>query len=244
MTKKNRFPDDIFKEYTQDVQNIFQDSLVSIVLYGSGARGDYHHKISDINILIVVTPEGMDKLSDSFSFVKKWSKKRNVSVPLFLTREYIQTSLDVFPIEFLNLKQWNKIIYGQDVLSDLDISDSDLRLKCEEQIKSKLLHLREGFLQTLGKKRRIERLMTETVPTLASIFTGLLILKKETVPESKMDIYKRVAHVFQLDETVFQQVIDVRQTLKKLSKDECISLLNNYIKEVEKLTNIVDMWQN
>ena len=97
MTKIPQSPEEIFTEFSNNIKQLFNDDLVSIVLYGSGAKGEYVRKKSDINFLVVLTEDGIKKLSGAFALVKKWNK-RNVAVPLFLTREYIESSLDSFPI--------------------------------------------------------------------------------------------------------------------------------------------------
>ena len=48
-------PEEIFQEIILDYKVIFGPDLVSIILYGSGARGEYIPKKSDINFLILLT---------------------------------------------------------------------------------------------------------------------------------------------------------------------------------------------
>jgi len=88
MAKIPKRPEEIFQEFTQDYQAIFRDDLKSIILYGSGARGEYIPKKSDINFLIVLTEVAMDRLRETFPLIRKW-RKRRVNIPLFLTDEYI-----------------------------------------------------------------------------------------------------------------------------------------------------------
>jgi len=86
-------PQDIFVPLTQDYLQAFGKDLISLMLYGSAAGGSYVKGKSDINLLAVLTPEGIDRLEDSFAVVKSW-RKRNVAVPLVMTRQFIATTLD------------------------------------------------------------------------------------------------------------------------------------------------------
>ena len=45
--------ENISKEYTREISNIFSDKLKKVILYGSYARGDYD-EYSDIDIMILV----------------------------------------------------------------------------------------------------------------------------------------------------------------------------------------------
>src|SRR5512137_826677 len=105
MSKAPGNPEEIFQTVVKDYQTIFGSDLLSIMLYGSGARGEYIPQKSDINFLILLSDNGINNLSKAFEVVSRWHKSR-VSTPLFLTNNYIQASLDVFPIEFLNLKSY------------------------------------------------------------------------------------------------------------------------------------------
>ena len=49
MAKIPKDPKDIFNELTKDYQDIYGRDLVSIILYGSAASGNYIPKKSDIN---------------------------------------------------------------------------------------------------------------------------------------------------------------------------------------------------
>lgn len=63
-------PQDIFVPLTEDWLNAFGRDLVSLMLYGSAAGGSYVKGKSDINLLVVLTPEGMSRLEDAFAPVK------------------------------------------------------------------------------------------------------------------------------------------------------------------------------
>ena len=239
MSKIPQAPEDIFGEITTDIKDVFGDDLVSIALYGSGAKNEYRYKKSDINFMVVLTDHGIQHLSKTFELVKKWNK-RNVSVPLFLTESYINSSLDSFPIEFLNMKKHHKPVYGEEILDKLEIGHKDLRLKCEEQIKGKLLHLRKNFILTLGKKDALEEMLLITIPTFASIFTALLELQNVPVPTHKNEILIKTAEVFELDKSVFEQLLRVWNKEDKLNSEELIQLAERYIEEIRKLSLIVD----
>jgi predicted nucleotidyltransferase len=104
MSKIPKTPEQIFQEFTDDFMKTFGDDLISIILYGSAARGEYIYKRSDINFLIVLTEQGIMQLRRALLLIPRW-QKRKVSTPLILTEGYIRSALDSFPIEFLNMKQ-------------------------------------------------------------------------------------------------------------------------------------------
>ena len=239
MPKIPKNPEQIFQEFTNDYKNTFGDDLIAIILYGSAARGEYIYKKSDINFLIVMSESGIKRLRGALPFISKW-KKRNVSTPLMLTPEYIQSALDSFPIEFMTMKQNYRVVYGEDILAAIEIQPQHLRLQCEREMRGKLLSLREGYLNTNGKSSMIKRLIKATIPAFSSIFSALLFLKDEELPESKRQIFMKTADVFNLDSKVFENILDLENKKPRLKKEQIYDLMQQYIEQVAKLTDITD----
>lgn len=239
MGKIPKDPSQIYDEFVADYKNIFGKELVSVILYGSCAKGEYRYKSSDINFLIVLSDEGIDNLGQCLDLIPKW-KKYNVSTPQFLTKEYITTSLDSFPIEFFDMKEHHKVIYGEDVLADLMIRESDLRLQCEREVKGDFFHLREGYLNTAHNSRHMRHLISQSLVSFASVFSALLKLRNSSIPEKKMKVFLEIAKVYDLDSDLFEELLRVREGSVKRSKSELKILIEKYIQEIKKLTKIVD----
>ncbi|MDZ7385096.1 MAG: nucleotidyltransferase domain-containing protein [candidate division KSB1 bacterium] len=241
MAKVPYSPDEVFAAFTNDYRAAFGQDLLSIVLYGSGARGEYRRKHSDINFLIVLTENGMKELAKAFPLVRKW-RKRNVSIPLFMTPEYISTSLDSFPMEFLALKQHHRMVYGDDPLESLQIDKKLLRLQCEHEVKGKLLHLREAYLATQGSKAELTKLIRRSLTAFVPLFEALLVLKDVEPPATKMEIVTRGVQMFGLNEEVFSRLLGVWNG-EKLSEEETDRLAQQYIWEIRRLALEIDKFK-
>jgi len=242
MAKIPRSPEEIFEAFTSDWRSMYDQELVSIILFGSGAAGTYVPKKSDINFLIVLTDTGIARMAKSFDLIQKW-QKCNVALPLVMTMTYLKNSLDSFPIEFENMRRHYQVIHGQDVLAGLSIERGNLRLQAEAQIKGKLLHLRESFLGTRGNRREIEKLIRISLPAFANVFSVLLRLKGDEVPRSRDQIILRTAEVFDLDQGLFTQLIEVANGKMKLSTPELAKISEEYIMEIRKLALASDVLQ-
>ncbi len=239
MSKIPKNPAEIFQEITDDYKNVFGDELKSIILYGSAAKGDYLYKKSDINFLIILTEQGINDIKKCLPLIPKW-QKRNVSTPLFLTQNYIYSSLDTFPIEFLDINTSYQVIYGEDIIKTIEIEEEDLRYQCERELRGKLLHLREGFLTFAANPQQLNLLISQSLSAFTKIFIALLKLADVNIPLKKTEILNKISEVFELDHTVFQQLLDIRKNNKKLSKQKLHILMEQYILEIGKLTKKVD----
>lgn len=239
MSKIPKRPEDIFQPFIADFKAAFGDELISIILYGSAARGEYVYKKSDINFLMVLSDAGIQRLRAALALIPRWQKRR-VTTPLMLTESYIQSALDSFPIEFLSMKQHYQVVYGRDVLADIIIDAEHLRLQCERELRGKLLHLREGYLNTQGKAQKIKDLIRSSLPAFASLFSALLHLKNIEAPALKHQLFARTAEVFGLDQTLFRKILTFKDDNIKLNAEQLSQLLEDYIEQIRKMTQLVD----
>ena len=127
MSRTSQDPKEISRQVVEDYRELYGEDLVSIILYGSAAGEDYRPGKSDINFMIVLSEEGIGNIDRAFKTVHMWRKKK-VAVPLFLTQEYIGTSMDVFPIEYLNFQRNHVLAYGKDLLENLSFDHNFLYL--------------------------------------------------------------------------------------------------------------------
>lgn len=239
MAKIPNQPQEVFVSLTQDYLKIFGSELVSLIVYGSSAAGSYVKGKSDINLLVVLTPAGIDKLDAAFDTVKYW-KKRKIATPLVMTKEFIETSLDSYPIEFLNMKNSHILVYGENVLENLAFQPADLRLQIEREIKGKIILLTQGYLETEGSVRQLRQLIRNSFTAFISIFNALLYLKQGKAPQARRETIKEACNLFSLDKTVFELCSDIKEGKDNLPEKEIIDTFKKYMHEVEKIGNIAD----
>jgi hypothetical protein len=96
-------------------------------------------------------------------------------IPMVFTRDEIKNAADVFPVEFLNIKRHHKLLYGEDILKDIDVSKENLKHQLEFEFRSKLIHLRQAYIKSEGDD--LEDLILNAVPTLAPIIGALMYIK-------------------------------------------------------------------
>lgn len=239
MAKSPHDPKEIFPEIIDDYRGRFGDDLISIILYGSATGSDYRPGKSDINFMVVLSENGIEQLEQAIKAVTKW-QKRNVAIPLFLTELYVETSLDVFPIEYLNFHRNYVLVYGKDILKDLSFNAEFIRLQCEREIKGKMLLLREAFLETAGKGRALKDVISQSIQAFLAIFDALLYLKEKEIPKEKREVIRTTCETLDLDAGLFEKLLDIREQKIKPGDTETKTIFQDYLREVRKLSKIVD----
>jgi hypothetical protein len=171
--------------------------------------------------------------------IKKWRKK-NVAIPLFLTETYVATSMDVFPIEYLNFQRDYVPVYGKDILKDLSFDVEFIRLQCEREIKGKLLILREAYLESSGKGRELKDVIRNSVPALVAIFEALLYIKGQDIPKEKRAIVRNTCEAVEIDPGIFEKLLDIKEGKSKPGGSETGEIFKGYLVEMRKLSKLVD----
>lgn len=235
-------PEEIFSEITRDYQLLFGPHLISIILYGSGAGRDYVPGSSDLNFLIILTEQGIDRLDLAMETVKRW-RRRNVAVPLFLTRAGLAGSLDSYPVEILNMRRNYRLVFGQDVLADLEPTAYHIRLQLERELRGKLLHLRRGYLATGGSTRRLRELIGLSITAFVSLFCAILYLKGVEMPQDRKGVIDAAGKALGVDIGTFLLCEEVRRRADRLSRDQLRALFRDYLKEVGRLCAMIEAWE-
>lgn len=229
------------QHFLTDVEHLFGNHSISLIVYGSAATEEYVPKKSDVNILVVLDDIGIQNLQPVQQKIAGWIKQG--VHPLFLTESYIERSLDSFPIEFLNMKLKYHVLKGKDVLESLEIAKQDLRLQCERELKGKLLHLRQRFVLTRGNKNDLTLLIKESVGAFTAIFRALLFLKGQNIPVAKQDVIRQTSKDFDMDENLFSKLFAIRQGTLKSTQAELGTLVDSYIRQIDALSRFVDEMQ-
>lgn len=155
--------------------------------------------------------------------------------PLVMTKKAIKESLDVFPLEFLNIKLTHNIKHGDKFIDSLKISKKDVRRQLEFELRSKLIHLREGYIG-IRKYKDLKEMLQNSVPVLLPLCHGLLFVKGKEVPEDKQETFKAVKKAYKVDMDVMLRIM---QQEKEFDSDEIVKelmeMLEDLIEKVDKL---------
>ena len=229
----------VVMEFTHKLLIDLEGNIISIVVYGSAAGGHYHPAVSNINMAVIVKNLDFSVLKQNLELVK-WGRKRRIATPLFLTKEYILNSLDVFPVEFTEIKERHKVVFGEEIFKDLDVPLRDLSLLCEQQVKGKLLHLRQAYLEIGQNSSILKNLLRSVLNDLIPIFRQLIMIKGQKPCEHKEEMLAQLAQIFSLDQKPFLAVYHDKNKKALITSHQVESYFQNFISQLEILSRQLD----
>jgi hypothetical protein len=225
--------------YVTDLVDLLTENLRSVVVYGSAAGPDYVPKKSNVNLLLVCGELRLETLKRTLKTVKK-GRKKGIVAPLFLTVEHMNTSSDVFPIEFLNMKDVHVVVYGEDVLDRIEIGFENLRLECEEQLKGMLIRLRQAYLEVGTDAKALRGVLLEAVTSLVPVLRGVLRLLGEETPRAKDETVQSLSSRLGVGTDSIQSALGMKLEGEKVPGGDLESLFGRYLDEVEGIALAVD----
>lgn len=215
--------------------------LRSVVLYGSAAAGDHAGRGSDFNLLLVVERIDMDLLDRLSRCLRGWMARGNPP-PVVFTLERLEKSVDVFPIEIADMKQARRILWGEDVLQQLDISLADLRWQLERELKQKVIALRQGYVAAAGRTRAVRRLMMTSFSSILTLLRSALRLHQREIPLRKLDAARMLREYVEFDLEVLETLYAIKCRRAAWWGRDCRDLFRRYLLTVETVADHVDQW--
>src|SRR5207245_11355173 len=99
----------MLSEFVEKMRTAAGVNLISMILYGSAAEGEFHPEYSDLNLLCVLRDTSFASLSKIASAVAWWRKKK-YHPPLVLTPEALKDTADVCSIEFVHMTRRHRLL--------------------------------------------------------------------------------------------------------------------------------------
>jgi len=214
-------------------------NLESVILFGSAVAGDFHPKFSNLNLFCVIRDSSFAALQALAPAVKWWDAQKQ-PLPLFMTREEIHRSTDVFTIEFMDMQRHHRVVFGEDILRDLSIPASLHRLQVEYELREKLALLRQHLLLASGNDSRLWALLVRSVSSFATLFRHALIVLGHDTPVGKRQAVQALSKQLGFDASGILQVLDVRERKSERKQFEVRDVFSRYLAALEQVTAAVD----
>lgn len=225
--------------FIEEVLLAHASNIHSINIIGSAVIPDYDEKLSDINSVVILHDMDLKFIAFLAPLGKKYGKKR-IAAPLVMTPEYIRDSLDAFPVEFLDFKLIHKTVYGPDIFTTLEIAKAPLRLQAERELKTKLIHLRQGYISSLGKKERLSVVLVRSITGSMALFRAIISLLGKEPPVARADVIAAFGSACGIGTAVFSELLLLKTGRIKPGSRELYSLFERYYNALEATGKIID----
>ena len=225
-------------ELVKRLREFAATNLECVILFGSAARGDFREGHSDLNVVCILRSLTVEELGRLSGAVKWWCAEQKEPAPLFFTHEELRQAADVFAIEILDIKRGRRVLYGEDLVANIEVPMNLHRLQIEHDLRTALLKLRQHYLRAPGNAH-------ELAPVLRKSFSGVLTLLRHTViafgetpSVLAHEIVARAAALTGADSSAFEALLRLRESGE--FHGEIVSTYGVYLKALEKVLHALD----
>src|SRR5260221_12873601 len=159
----------VIAEFVEKMRAAAGPNLVSVILYGSAARGDFHPDYSDVNLLCLLRDVALPALNQIAGVVSWWRGKRH-HPPLVITPQELISSADVFSIKFSDMKRRQRVLFGEELLQGLQVPMALHRAQLEYELREKLFLLRRHMLTAGTDEKQLWEVMLHSLSSFTTLF--------------------------------------------------------------------------
>ncbi len=226
-------------ELVRQLQLAYADALRSVVLFGSAVAGEHRANKSDYNVLVIVDALPLERLRAVAAVSRAWAEDGNPPPMTFTTREW-RSSADIFPMEYADILERHRVLFGTLPVDGLRVNPADLRLQVEHQTMGKLLQLRQAIMGAGGDSALQLEILEKSLSTMMVIFRGIVRLHGQVPSQDYEALTLSVAERAGLSSEPFIRVIRHMRGNEKLSRDSASSILEEYLAAMERLVAYLD----
>jgi hypothetical protein len=215
------------------------DNFGSLTIVGSALTADFDVKRSDINSVLVIGHRS-HKLLKYLAGLGKDLAKNRFQAPLLMTQEYINRSLDVFGMEFLDFQLTHQTVAGDDPFVNLSFQKANVRLQCERELKSSLIQLRQGYIRSMGRHKLVGPMLGECVKQLVVIMRTMLWLKDLPRPQQYQPTIEAAVKAFDISISGRDSIMMLRKQGNLPAADLMDPMFEDIYQAVDHLSRVVD----
>ncbi|MFL5618915.1 MAG: hypothetical protein ACJ79A_11070 [Gemmatimonadaceae bacterium] len=233
-------------ELVRQLRAAYKERLASVVLYGSAAGGEHIPDSSDYNVLVLLESIDTARLDASSSVAasavaRAWREAGNPP-PMTMSLEEWRRSADIFPMEYADILERNRVLHGDPPFAGISVAPADLRLQLEQQVMGKLLQLRQGALLAGIDGKRQTELIAASLSTMMVLFRAVMRLHGERPPADNTDTATRVGALAGFDPTPFVRAVGHVRGETRLPSAEAGQVLSGYVAAIEQLSRYLDRY--
>jgi len=216
-----------------------RDLVIALYVIGSAVTDDFDPERSDINSLIVLREMDLDFLDLLGALCREFRDSR-IGPPMLMTPKYVERWHNVSPLELLDLKLVNRLVYGEDLLRGVEIGRLPVRIQCKRELRNRLVMLSWGYVRAAGSKSDLTELLVQSVFGLAPLMRGILYARGDDPPLTAAPLFDTLSGLVGSPALSLREVYWMKLRETKMPVARVRAVLKDYYRAIETLIDVVD----
>lgn len=229
----------LLRTYVKDVVKTYGAPLEGVLLYGSAVRGEFLPGRSNLNLLLFLASYDVALLKRYDAVHKRWSKEQIV-VPLFLTRSDLQSASAVFPLEYLDIHECHRVLWGQDPFVGFRVDTRYLTGEVLQGLRGNLLRVRQRFVEGGATEEASTILLPLSITALLPVLRGVQRLAGRPVLSHGEPLLKDMESYCGVDLSGLRDAWLLKRGQISPGQKEVPRLMDRYLDSVARLVTAVE----
>jgi len=231
---------EVLEAFRDEVCECVSSELEALIVYGDVVRDQStEHPSTTVNVMVVLNRTDSKTLNKLAAPVTNAASKLPFAV-MTLTRSDLRSSCDVFPVKFHEMQQHYRVLIGEDVLSELSISDVHLRLRCEQRLKNLMLRLRATYVHHNTNSKYLSGFLFDARSHMIRDMGACLMVREGMQPESAKDIASEFADEFGIATEVLADIEAMADAKETFDNARIQSIYDQFMRLVEQASAAID----
>jgi predicted nucleotidyltransferase len=213
-------------------------NLECVILFGSAARGDFREGHSDLNVVCILRSLSVEELGRLAGVVKWWCVEQKEPAPLFFTHEELRQAADVFAIEILDMKHGRRVLYGKDLVAEIEVPMNLHRVQIDHDLRTIILKLRQHYLRTPGNAKELTPILKKSFSAALTLLRHIVTAFGEQPPVGAREIVARAAALTESSSTAFDAMLKLRESGEL--HGEIVPVYGAYLKALESVLSALE----
>jgi hypothetical protein len=169
------------RHYAERLSDFGSPHVLGLTLYGAIAGPGFDASVHTIRNVLFIDAVGLGILrkisTEGYRFGRNY-----ITAPLVMTPEFLQASLDTFPLELIEVQERRLVLFGEDYFASIAPEAAHVRLQCERELKVLAVGMRQAVVADGASEAALRRAATPTIYSVLRVLRGLLWLKNRREP--------------------------------------------------------------
>ena len=228
----------LLQRYVKETTALLGGQLEGILLYGSAVHGEFLPGRSNINLLLMLSSYDREGLKRYAKAHKRWSREQFV-IPLVLTEADLTRPGTVFPLEYLEIQEQHRVLWGRDPFIGMHIDRTHLGYQVQQGLQGNLVRLRQRFIEGGGTEEAISMLLPLSLTALLPCLRGLQRLAGQPPLFQSDALLAGIQKMTGIDVTGFNEVLHLKRGIISPGPVEVPRLFDRYAETLAALIQVV-----
>ncbi len=183
---------------------------------------------------VIILEKDPPNLLENLEPLRDFCHKKRLPFPLLINRQFVLSSLDSYPLEFLDIVSsgYHNLLAREDMLAELKFAAADMRLQMERELKSKWLYTRLSVLEQKQKPRALAETLQVSINAIVPVLKGFCYLGDRVIPKNLPELTAQVAEITRLNLSLLNSWVQLEKADNYIIK--------NYLEILHSLTTALD----